>query len=103
MKKEAISPKKVSRIKHVLVAVALVLVLVFFMHNLVQAISPEPRYDDFCTESYKPEPITKQECQAMGEGWRWAPQEKVGATEGFCDGSAYFEKCQKSWNIAEES
>ena len=88
-------PASPLKIKTIILAIAIAIVLTGFVILLIQSIYPSPKYDDYCGK-IMPRPVidkngvineTKEICESEGGTWRGY----------YCD---YYTECQKQYDEA---
>ena len=89
-------------VKHIILAIAIALLSVFFFAYAVQAIYPGPKYDDFCDEDlYRVSADSQVDCEAVGG--RWTDYEKDSLNmeiSGWCDKDF---ACRNEYNDVREA
>lgn len=85
------------KIKTIILALIIAIVLCSFVIYLIQAIKPSPKYEDYCNiNSPYYENITKDICEA--NNGIWTPQEiqciRAPCPQGYCD---FYAKCNEKF------
>lgn len=96
-----------TKVKIIILSIAIAIVLSSFVILLVKSINPSPEWSDYCGKERAPklfreqETITQVTCEA-NEG-EWFPQVIQCVTEpcpqGYCD---YYSECQKEYDTARD-
>jgi hypothetical protein len=74
-KKEA---KKGGRVKKVLMAIAIAIILAFFVGYGVNTFYKEPKWEDYCTPKvYEMKMDTRENCESIGGNWTQIPSDKA--------------------------
>ena len=69
--------KKGGKVKKTLMAIAIALVLVFFVGYGVYTFYKEPKWEDYCPVNRPVAFDTKETCEAAGGNWTVTPVEKL--------------------------
>lgn len=77
MKKKPADKKKKGRIKKALLAIAIALILVFFVGYGVYTFYKDPKWEDYCPVNRPVAFDTKETCGAAGGNWTVMPVEKL--------------------------
>jgi len=107
MAKKVEPPKKVSKVKQTILAIAIAIVLALFVGWGIYTIHPGPKYEQICSYATKPVPptITEANCAQYGGTWNSYPEVQkctpgVECPQGFCD---MYSKCQKEFQDADNA
>jgi hypothetical protein len=85
---EVMNPqKKHSPAKHIILAIAVALVAVFFVVYATSTLYPAQDRSDFCGDYDKPRAVfdTQPECEAAGGQWDAYPSPRGDGPEGYCN------------------
>jgi len=97
--------KNHSKIKHVILAILIALVFVFFIAYAIQSVYPAPKYEDYCQN--RPLRVIETESQCTQEGGYWVIYDESGKVtpggpQAYCDFSTYYTECQKEYDQVRE-
>jgi hypothetical protein len=91
MKKSAIS-------KHIILAIAIAFIFVFFASYAIQSFYPAPEYDEYCED--KPTAIIQDRATCESEDGTWNSYDSPkGDLDGYCD---FYSKCQEEYEAVRD-
>jgi hypothetical protein len=86
-----------SKVKVIILSIAIALVTVFFLAYAIQSFYPSPSYEDYCNETLRLAPVDSQAaCVAIGGQWQAYDQQKNE------DSSAPTGWCNREYTCAQE-